>query len=65
MRQKYKIWIEFKNTDGTLAITDVLDHHITMGYLDVFTDNGKEIIDYHLDMSDIKYWAVYRKYRED
>ena len=61
MTRKYKIDVEFKGCDNTLSIIDVIEHQITMGYLDVLAGNKDRIIEYHIDLSGIKYWAIYRR----
>lgn len=60
MMRKYKVWIEFKDNNGTLGITDVVKHYVQVGYLSVFTEKDNLAIDYHIDMSDIKYYSIHR-----
>lgn len=64
MTSKYIIWVEFKGTDGTLVMNNVIKHCVQVGYLDVYTASNDEIVDYHIDMSDIKYYSIHRDIEE-
>lgn len=65
MKRVKTIWIEFKN-DNTLVIQDVTDHHITMGYLDIYvydmTENEERY--YHIDITEVRYWEVIIQIKE-
>lgn len=59
------ILIEFKN-DNCLFIQDIVGHHISLGYLDVYVgdDSTPEARTYHIDISEIRYWELIKSKKE-